>query len=116
MTPPVYAVMFISLACAIVLSTWVAARQLNASRHARLALTTDKQVRGLADEYRRLSDLAITTQEHTDMRLTEISVRIDDLPESHRLVTRPSVTSIRRVIMTASSMRRSWVTSSRVPG
>jgi len=79
MTPPVYAVLFISLACAVIFSTWVAARHLTASRHARAALTTDKQYRGLADEYRRLSDLAITAQEHTDMRLTEITVRLDDL-------------------------------------
>ena len=79
MTPPVYAVLFISLACAIVFSTWVAARHMTVSRHARAALTTDKQYRGLTDEYRRLSDLAITAQEHTDLRLTEISVRIDEL-------------------------------------
>jgi hypothetical protein len=79
MTPPVFACMFICLGCAIVFSTWVASRHLSASRQARLALTTDKQVRSLADEYRRLSDLAITAQEHTDLRLTEISVRIDEL-------------------------------------
>jgi hypothetical protein len=79
MTPGDYATLFVSLAFAIVLSTWVAARHLSASRHARAALTTDKQYRGLADEYRRLSDLAITAQEHTDLRLTEISVRIDEL-------------------------------------
>jgi hypothetical protein len=79
MTPPVYSVLFISLACAIVFSTWVVARHMSASRHARAALTTDKQYRGLADEFRRLSDLAITAQEHTDLRLTEISVRLDDL-------------------------------------
>jgi hypothetical protein len=79
MTPPVYSVLFISLACAIVFSTWVAARHMSASRHARAALTTDKQYRGLADEFRRLSDLAITAQEHTDLRLTDISVRLDEL-------------------------------------
>jgi hypothetical protein len=79
MTPPVYATLFIALACAIVFSTWVVARHLSASRHARAAITTDKQYRSLADEYRRLSDLAITAQEHTDLRLTEISVRIDEL-------------------------------------
>jgi hypothetical protein len=79
MTPPVFATLFVSLACAIVLSTWVVARNLSGSRHARAALTTDRQYRGLADEYRRLSDLAITAQEHTDLRLSEISVRIDEL-------------------------------------
>ena len=79
MTPPVYATLFIALACAIVLSARVVARHLSASRDARAAITTDKQYRSLADEYRRLSDLAITAQEHTDLRLTEISVRIDEL-------------------------------------
>jgi len=81
MTPPVYSVLFISLACAIVFSTWVAARHMSASRHARAALTTDKQYRGLADEFRRLSDLAITAQEHTDLRLTDVSVQLNDLRE-----------------------------------
>jgi hypothetical protein len=79
MTPPVFATLFVSLACAIIVSAWVVARQLGSSRNARLALTSDKQVRGLADEYRRLSDMAITAQEHTDLRLTELSVQIEEL-------------------------------------
>lgn len=79
MTPPVYATLFISLACAIVFSTWVIARHLSASRPARAALTTGQEYRSLADEYRRLSDMAITAQEHVDLRLTDISVRIDEL-------------------------------------
>ena len=33
----------------------------------------------LADEYRRLSDMAITAQEHVDLRLTDLSVRVDEL-------------------------------------
>jgi hypothetical protein len=79
MTPPVFATLFVSLACAIILSAWVVARQLSSSRTAKAALTSDKQYRGLTDEYRRLSDMAITAQEHTDLRLTELSVRIDEL-------------------------------------
>jgi hypothetical protein len=78
-TPPVFATMFIALACAIIFSSWAIARQLSASRQARAALTTGKEYRGLADEYRRLSDMAITAQEHTDLRLTEINVRLDEL-------------------------------------
>lgn len=69
----------ISLAAAIVLVTWVIARQLTASRQARAELTGGEQYRDLADEYRRLSDVAITTQEHLDLRLTDLSVRIDEL-------------------------------------
>jgi hypothetical protein len=79
MTPPVYTTMFISIACAIVLSCFVVARQFSGWQRARAELTTDKQYRSLADEYRRLSDMAITAQEHTDLRLTEISVRLDEL-------------------------------------
>jgi hypothetical protein len=79
MTPPVFATLFVSLACAIVFSTWIMARHLSASRQARAALDTGDEHRRLADEYRRLSDMAITSQEHTDLRLTDISVRIDEL-------------------------------------
>lgn len=74
-----YLILFISLSAAIVLVTWVIARQLSASRQARAELTTGKQYRSLAEEYRRLSDVAITAQEHIDLRLTDMSVRIDEL-------------------------------------
>jgi phage shock protein A len=57
----------------------VIARQLTASRQARAELTAGEQYRDLADEYRRLSDVAITAQEHLDLRLTDLSVRIDEL-------------------------------------
>jgi hypothetical protein len=79
MTGKTYAI--IVLGCVIVLVTWliVRYRYLGAARQTRLALTTDKQYRALADEYRRLSDLAITAQEHTDLRLSAIGVQIDEL-------------------------------------
>jgi hypothetical protein len=79
MTPSVYKLLFVSLAVAIIVATWIVARHLSASRQARAELTTGKEYRSLADEYRRLSDLAITSQEHTDLKLTDISVRIDEL-------------------------------------
>jgi TolA-binding protein len=66
-------------AAAIVLTAWVISRNLGSSRRAKAALSTDQQYRGLAEEYRRLGDLAVTTQEHTDMRLTELSVQMDEL-------------------------------------
>jgi uncharacterized protein (DUF1786 family) len=59
--------------------TWVITRHLGAGRRARVQLATDKKYGGLADEYRRLSDLAVTAQEHTDLRLTELGVQLDDL-------------------------------------
>jgi hypothetical protein len=67
------------VACAIVLTAWVISRNLGSSRQAKAALTTNQQYRGLADEYRRLSDLAVTAQEHTDLRLTELTVQMDEL-------------------------------------
>ena len=67
------------LAIVIVISVWVTARHLSASRQARAQLTTGQEYRALADEFRRLSDMAITTQEHVDLRLTDLSVQVDAL-------------------------------------
>jgi hypothetical protein len=67
------------LAVAIVISVWLAARHLSASRQARAQLTAGQEYRALADEFRRLSDMAITTQEHVDLRLTDLGVQVDSL-------------------------------------
>jgi hypothetical protein len=67
------------VAVAIVISVWVAARYLSASRQARAQLTAGQEYRTLADEFRRLSDMAITTQEHVDLRLTDLSVQVDSV-------------------------------------
>jgi hypothetical protein len=81
MTQNEYAIVFISIAAAvaIVVSTWLIVRYLTTTRHARAELTTGKQYHALTDEYRRLSDMAITAQEHVDLRLTDLSVRLDEL-------------------------------------
>jgi hypothetical protein len=79
MSPSDYMILFPSLAIAIAFSVWVTARYLTSSRKVRAELTTDRQYRGLADEYRRLSDMAITSQEHVDLRLTELGVQLEDL-------------------------------------
>ena len=79
MTPPVYGLIFFTLSAAIMFASWVTARHFGASRQAKAAIATNKDFQSLADEYRRLSDMAITAQEHTDLRLTDISVRIDQL-------------------------------------
>jgi len=67
------------LAVAIVISVWVAARHLSATRQARAQLASGTEYRALADEFRRLSDMAITAQEHVDLRLTDLSVQVDSL-------------------------------------
>lgn len=51
------------------------------ARVARPAVTETGPYRQLADEYRRLADLAITAQEHTDLKLGDVGVRIDYLRE-----------------------------------
>jgi TolA-binding protein len=79
MTPVVYGIAFFTLGAAIMFASWVTARHLSASRQAKAAIATNKDFQSLADEYRRLSDMAITAQEHTDLRLTDISVQIDQL-------------------------------------
>lgn len=72
---------FLILGCVVVLVTWliVRYRYLGTARQARTALTTEKQYRGMADEYRRLSDMAITAQEHTELRLTALGVQMEEL-------------------------------------
>ena len=72
-------VLIVLALAAVVLTVWVIARHLGASRQARAALTSGEEYRTLADEYRRLSDMAVTAQEHVDLRLTGLSVRMDEL-------------------------------------
>jgi hypothetical protein len=57
------------------------ARAFGARRNAKAELTSGEEYRRLADEYRRLSDLAITAQEHTDLRLADLGVQMDALRE-----------------------------------
>jgi hypothetical protein len=57
------------------------ARAFGARRNAKAELISGEEYRRLADEYRRLSDLAITAQEHTDLRLADLGVQMDALRE-----------------------------------
>ena len=50
-------------------------------KRAQVELTGGEQYRQLAEEYRRLSDLAITAQEHTDLKLGEVTAQLDHLQE-----------------------------------
>jgi hypothetical protein len=73
----VWLVLFGALSVATV--AW--ARAFGARRDAKAELTSGEEYRRLADEYRRLSDMAITAQEHTDLKLGDVSVQIDYLRE-----------------------------------
>lgn len=66
----VIAVLVIGAVVAYAISQW--GRQLSIGRNTRAELTT-------SDEYRRLSELAVTTQEHTDMKLAEINMQLAQL-------------------------------------
>jgi hypothetical protein len=57
----------------------VVAVQLSKARRAGTRLTAGQDYRGLAEEFRRLSDMAITAQEHVDLRLTDLGVQVDSL-------------------------------------
>jgi hypothetical protein len=63
------------------LSITLVYRYFTAKKRAQIELTGGEQYRQLAQEYRRLADMAITTQEHTDMKLGEVSVQLDHLRE-----------------------------------
>jgi hypothetical protein len=56
-------------------------RYLAIKKQAQIELTGGEQYRQLTEEYRRLSDLAITAQEHTDLKLGEVSAQLDYLRE-----------------------------------
>jgi hypothetical protein len=56
-------------------------RYLIVKKRAHFELTGVEQYRQLAEEYRRLSDLAITSQEHTDLKLGDVSAQLDHLRE-----------------------------------
>jgi hypothetical protein len=50
-------------------------------KRAQVELAGGEQYRQLAEEYRRLTDLAITAQEHTDLKLGEVTAQLDHLRE-----------------------------------
>lgn len=58
-------------------------RYLTTRKRAQLELTGSEQYRQLADEYRRLADIAITAQEHTDLKLGDLSAQLDYLREQN---------------------------------
>jgi len=58
-------------------------RYLTVKKQAQIELAGGEQYRKLAEEYRRLADLAITSQEHTDLKLGELSVQLDYLQEQN---------------------------------
>jgi hypothetical protein len=81
MNPGDWIIVVFVVAAGIVSLAAIVGHFLTARRPARAELTASKEYRVLADEFRRLSDMAITAQEHTDLRLTDVSVQLSDLRE-----------------------------------
>lgn len=72
---------WIALAAVAGLGLILGYRYLTTRKRAQVEMTGGEQYRKLADEYRRLADMAITTQEHTDLKLGDISAQLDYLRE-----------------------------------
>jgi len=72
-----------ALTVVIALGLVLGFRYLTARKHAQVELEGSNQYRQLADEYRRLADLAITAQEHTDLKLGDVSAQLDFLREQN---------------------------------
>lgn len=67
----------------IALGLFLGYRYLTTRKRVQLELTGAEQYRQLAEEYRRLADMAITAQEHTDLKLGDVSAQLDFLREQN---------------------------------
>jgi hypothetical protein len=74
---------WITAAGVIALGMVLGYRYLTTRKRAQVELTGGEQYRRLAEEYRRLADLAITAQEHTDLKLGDVSAQLDYLREQN---------------------------------
>jgi uncharacterized protein HemX len=74
---------WVAVAAVVALGVVMGFRYLTARKQAQLELTSSEQYRSLAEEYRRLADLAITAQEHTDLKLGDVSAQLDYLREQN---------------------------------
>jgi uncharacterized protein HemX len=77
------ALVLIAAAAVVAVGLVMGFRYLTTRKQAQLELTGSEQYRRLAEEYRRLADLAITAQEHTDLKLGDVSAQLDYLREQN---------------------------------
>jgi len=70
-----------AIAGVIALGMVLGYRYLTTRKRVQIELTGGEQYRQLAEEYRRLADLAITAQEHTDLKLGDVNAQLDYLRE-----------------------------------
>jgi uncharacterized protein HemX len=74
---------WIAVAGVIALGMVLYYRYLTIRKRSQIELTGGEQYRRLAEEYRRLADMAITAQEHTDLKLGDVRVQLDYLREQN---------------------------------
>jgi hypothetical protein len=74
-------ILWLAIAGVVALGVGVGGRYLIVKNQTKAELTSGEQYRQMADEYRRLADLAITAQEHTDLKLGDVGVQLDYLRE-----------------------------------
>jgi hypothetical protein len=74
---------WIAVAGVIALGMVLGYRYLTTRKRAQIELTGGEQYRQLAEEYRRLADLVIIAQEHTDLKLGDVSAQLDYLREQN---------------------------------
>ena len=87
-SPNVKGLVWIAMTGVIALGLVQGFRYLGIKKRAQLELTGSEQYRQLAEEYRRLADLAITAQEHTDIKLGDVSAQLDYLREQSESLRR----------------------------
>jgi uncharacterized protein HemX len=75
--------LWIVVAGVIGLGMYLLQRYLTIRKRAQIEVASSEQYRKLADEFRRLSDMAITIQEHTDLKLGDLSAQLDYLREQN---------------------------------
>src|SRR5258708_60098 len=86
--PNAKGLIWLALAGGIALGMVLGSRYFITRKRAQLELAGGEQYRRLADEDRRLADMAITAQEHTDLKLTALSVQMDDMREKLEQIQR----------------------------
>jgi hypothetical protein len=77
------AVVWMALTAVLGLGLVLGFRYLTTRKRGQLELAGSEQYRQLAEEYRRLADLAITAQEHTDLKLGDVSAQLDFLRDQN---------------------------------
>jgi beta-lactamase regulating signal transducer with metallopeptidase domain len=77
------ALVWIAAAGVVALGMVLGYRYRTGRKRGELELAGNDQYRKLAEEYRRLADMAITAQEHTDLKLGDVSAQLDYLREQN---------------------------------